>query len=55
MLKIQKLKRPNKRSGYKLDSGKTTSVRGLTVTNRNAFTVYVDKFTRKTVKRSKKK
>jgi len=45
MLKIQKLKRPTKLSGYKLNPGETTEVRGLTIVNRNSFKVYVDKWT----------
>lgn len=47
MLKIQKLVKPNKRSGYELAPGKTTKVRGFTIVNTNSFTVWVDKFTRK--------
>lgn len=47
MLRIQKLKRPTKRSGYALAPGKTTKVRGLIITNNMSVTVYVDKFTRK--------
>lgn len=47
MIRIQKLKRPNKRSGHALEQGETTEIRGLTIVNRNSFTVYVDKFTRK--------
>lgn len=45
MLKIQRLKRPTKKSGYALAPGETTEVRGLTIVNRNAFVVHVDKFT----------
>lgn len=45
MLKIQRLNRPNKRSGYALKPGDTTEVRGLTIVNRSSATVYVDKFT----------
>lgn len=51
MLKIQKLSRPNKRSGYKLKPGDTTEVRGLTITNVNNFAVHVDKWTRKKKKK----
>jgi len=46
MLKVQRLTRPNKRSGYELEAGGTTSVRGLTIVNKNGFSVWVDKFTR---------
>lgn len=55
MLRVQKLSRPNKHSGYKLEANKTTEVRGLTIVNRNKFAVYVDKFTRKMDKPKKKK
>lgn len=51
MIFIKKLKRPNKRSGYRLDPKKTTVVRGLTIVNRNDFTVWVDKYTPKKKKR----
>lgn len=47
MVKIQKLKRVTKRSGYELASGETTEVRGLTITNTNKYSVFVDKFTKK--------
>lgn len=47
MIKIHRLKQPNKRSGFALEGGKTTTVRGVVITNKNSFTVYVDKFTRK--------
>jgi len=47
MLRIQKLNRPTKRSGYKLDAGKTTKVRGLTIVNTNSFPVFIDKYSRK--------
>lgn len=55
MLKIQKLARPTKRSGFALKAGGRTTVRGLTVVNQNSFTVYVDKFTRKKDKKRKKR
>lgn len=54
MLRIQKLKRPLRTSGYELKPGATTVVRGLTIVNRNSFSVYVDKFTRKVKKKKKK-
>lgn len=53
MVKLHKLKQPNKRSGYPLESGKTTEIRGFVITNKNNFTVYVDKFTRKPIKKKK--
>ncbi len=53
MLLIQKLKHPNKRSGFALEPGKRTQVRGLLVVNQNSHTVYVDKWTRKKYKRRK--
>lgn len=54
MVKIHKLERPNKHSGFPLEPGKTTKVRGMTITNTTNQTVYVDKFTRKKVKALKK-
>lgn len=54
MIKIHKLKQPNKHSGNALQPGKTTEVRGLVITNKNSFVVHVDKFTRKPWKPSKK-
>ncbi len=47
MLRIHRPKRMTKRSGYELTPGNTTEVRGLTITNTNKFSVYVDKFTAK--------
>ena len=47
MVKIHKLKQPNKRSGYKLEPGQTTTVKGLVVVNNNSYPVFVDKFVRK--------
>ena len=55
MLKIQRLKKPSKKSGFELKPGETSSIRGLTVVNRNTFSVYVDKWSRKPNKKSKKK
>lgn len=52
MISIKKLSRPMRKSGYELPPGETTEVRGLTIVNRNKFSVWVDKFTAK--KRSKK-
>lgn len=54
MLRIQRLKRPTKQSGFKLEPGKRTEMGGLLVTNRNKFAVYVDKFTRNPVKKKRK-
>ncbi len=45
MLRIQKLSRPTKRSGFRLEPGKATKVRGFNIVNQNGFAVYVDKFT----------
>ena len=53
MIKVQKLRKPSKRSGYALTPGKTTVVRGLSITNTNSFTVHVDKFTRKPARKKK--
>jgi hypothetical protein len=47
VINIKKLKRPNKKSGFALESGETTEIRGLTIVNRNSFPVYVDKYTTK--------
>lgn len=55
MVKIHKLKHPNKRSGHPLAPGKTTEVKGLVITNKNKFVVHVDKFTRKPWKKPKAK
>ena len=54
MLLIQKLGRPNKHSGYPLEPGKTTIVRGLTIVNGTKEIVYIDKYTRKKQKPKKK-
>ena len=55
MVKIHKLKQPNKHSGYPLAAGKTTEVKGIVITNKNNFTVHVDKFSRKPWASKKKK
>lgn len=55
MIRIQKLKRPTKRSGYVLRQGETTKVRGLTITNVSAGKVYVDKWTATHQKKASKK
>jgi hypothetical protein len=44
MIFIKKLERPTKRSGFVLGIGKTTTVRGLVITNNSKSEVYVDKF-----------
>lgn len=54
MIKVQRLKRPLKTSGYELKPSATTVVRGLTIVNRNSFSVYVDKFTTKKRKKTRK-
>lgn len=51
MIRIQKLVRPTKRSGYELLAGETTEVRGVVITNKNKFPVRIDKFTRKPSKK----
>jgi len=55
MVKIHRLKQPNKRSGNALAPGKTTEVRGVVITNKNSFVIHVDKFTRKPWKPKKTK
>lgn len=47
MIKIQKLLRPNKRSGHELKAGETTTVKGVVIVNKNKHSVYVDRFTLK--------
>lgn len=51
MIKIQRLTRPNKRSGFALKPLEGTKVRGVLMTNLNKFVIYVDKFTRKKPKK----
>lgn len=55
MIKVHKLKQPNKHSGAALEPGMTIEIRGLSVTNKNNFIVYVDKFARKPYKPTKAK
>lgn len=55
MLRVQKLIRPNKKSGFALAPKQKTEVRGLVIVNQNSFTVYVDKFTRKAKKKRARK
>lgn len=45
MLSVKKLTKPSKRSGFQLPPGETTEIRGLTIVNRNKFSVYIDKWT----------
>jgi len=45
MLRVQRLERPTKRSGVKIEPGGATLMRGLRVINQNNFSVWVDKFT----------
>lgn len=54
MISIKRLNRPTRRSGNALAPLTTTKVRGLTITNTNKFSVYVDKFTRKPLKAKRK-
>lgn len=53
MLRIKKLKRPYRSSGYELKPGETTKARGLTIVNLNSFSVYVDKFTNPKIRTKK--
>lgn len=56
MLLIQKLARPNKRSGYEILPGETKVMRGITVVNGRKDVLRIDKYTRKKYKvKSKKK
>lgn len=54
MIKIQRLVRPYRNSGYALPPGESSEVRGLVITNGNKFTVYVDKFSRKAKRKVRK-
>lgn len=54
MIRVKKLTKPGKKSGYALAPGETTEVRGLTIVNRNKFVVYVDKFTPQHLLRKRK-
>ena len=47
MVRIQRLARPNKHSGYKLEKGAKTKVRGVVIVNTNEFPIFIDKYTRK--------
>jgi hypothetical protein len=47
MLRVQKLERPNKKSGLLLGPGQRTTINGLVVTNKNKYGVYVEKFSKK--------
>lgn len=47
MINVKRLARPNKRSGHELKPGGTTTVKGIVLTNKNKFCVYVDRYTRK--------
>lgn len=54
-IKVQMLTKPNSRCGRPLESGATTKVRGITITNTRGGVVYVDVYTRhyKKVRKSK--
>lgn len=54
MIKIHRLKQPNKHSGTALDPGKSIDIKGVYIKNRNDFTVHVDTFVRKAWKPAKK-
>lgn len=54
VLKVQKLIKPSKKSGFELKPGAKTEMKGLLVVNQNDFSVWVDKFT-SPKKRKKKK
>lgn len=55
MIKIQKLQRPTKASGFELKAGKATYVRGVRIVNQNTFSIYIDKWTRPKEKRVRRK
>lgn len=54
MIKIHRLKQPNKHSGTPLAPGKALELRGMQIKNTNEFPVFVDTFTRKPWKPAKK-
>lgn len=56
MLLLKRLVRPNKRSGYVLPPGKTTTLKAfnVTITNTGKEPVYVDRKTAKPKKRRRK-
>jgi hypothetical protein len=54
MLRIQKLKRPSKLSGDKIEAGGRTKQKGVLIINQNSFSVWVDKFTPQHKPRKKK-
>jgi hypothetical protein len=54
MIRIQKLTRPNKKSGDNLTKGKTFKKRGLVITNASAGpNIWVDEFAVKPKKKKK--
>lgn len=44
MIFIKSLSRPNRRSGFVLEPGKSTTIRGVTITNTTEKAIYIDKF-----------
>lgn len=44
MIRVHKPKRPTKRSGHALEPGKSTKVKGITITNTTSQVVYVDRY-----------
>lgn len=55
MIRIQKLKQPNILSGKRLNSGESLNIRGVTITNNNPFTLYVDTYKRKSTYKPKRR
>lgn len=53
MIRIQRLNRATRRSGHELKPLATTKMKGMTITNTNNFSVYVDKFQRKPARKKK--
>lgn len=53
MIKIHRPKKASKRSGFELMAGDTTTLRGVTIVNHNAFSLFIDKFTPKKKKTKK--
>lgn len=45
MINIRRLKRPTKKSGIRLPPGYDTTIKGVLISNKNDFSIWIDKFT----------
>ena len=54
VIRISKFQRPNKKSGHPLEPNYSTKVKGVVITNTNAFTIYVDRVRPKKAKKKLK-